>query len=570
MHAYTKAFYERVSLGVRRAFRLDNLSRWVCDNTRLGGEPFSFRDHEFQQAIVDDASNEVVVKKCSQVGLSEVQVRKVLGFLQVMSSVRAIWILPTRTFAQKFAKDRIDGVIRESPTLAAALNKGADSTEMKQFGGSTLYIQGSIGSTDAISVPARLLSIDELDFCDQGAVSKYASRLRHNLDGGIRYKFSTPTVSQYGITAEFARSDQKFYTVRCPGCAREVVPRFVRDVRIPGFDGDFAREFVREDLRNPRFRVDQAWLACPRCQAPLDRALADPDRRRWVAAYPEVPVSGYQVSPFDLIRYNPTPAVLRQLGEYAQVKDWYNFVLGLEYDSEDTGVVLEKVKTNTIIRPVPPEQGAYGTVMGIDVGKVSWMFVGKAIGNGYTDIIWVQQLRQDAEGGLKAQIQRMMGCYNPHRLVIDGLPAFTLVDDLIKEDTEQRVYACYYDTQRRVKRVAVYRVDEAERKVVAHRSKSLDVVRTRVNQGRVRFPQMEDEMAVVREHLSGLKRIERKDENGDIDVIWERTGVGDHYFHALNYMNMAEAMTEQDGLVVLPPGLINISGVELKKFGGSV
>ena len=46
-------------------------------------------------------------------------------------------------------------MIELSAALKALRNKDVDSSEMKQFGHSFLYVTGSFGQSTAISVPAR-------------------------------------------------------------------------------------------------------------------------------------------------------------------------------------------------------------------------------------------------------------------------------------------------------------------------------------------------------------------------------------------------------------------------------
>ena len=43
---------------------------WICANTKLRGRPFSFEGYEFQEAIVNDMSPDLAVKKPSQIGMA--------------------------------------------------------------------------------------------------------------------------------------------------------------------------------------------------------------------------------------------------------------------------------------------------------------------------------------------------------------------------------------------------------------------------------------------------------------------------------------------------------------------
>ena len=59
------------------------------------------------------------------------------------------------------------------------------------------------------------------------------------------------------------------------------MPTFVDDVVLPGFDRRVV-ELEKEDLTDPRYKVNEAYLACPRCRKEMTVAnLANPDRRQW-------------------------------------------------------------------------------------------------------------------------------------------------------------------------------------------------------------------------------------------------------------------------------------------------
>ncbi|TGR74085.1 hypothetical protein EN836_33470, partial [Mesorhizobium sp. M1C.F.Ca.ET.193.01.1.1] len=70
------------------------MSDFICANTTLRKKPFSLKGYEFQRAIIDDLHLNLSVIKCSQVGLTEVQIRKFLSFLKRTNGVNGIFSLP--------------------------------------------------------------------------------------------------------------------------------------------------------------------------------------------------------------------------------------------------------------------------------------------------------------------------------------------------------------------------------------------------------------------------------------------------------------------------------------------
>lgn len=252
----------------------------------IEGEPFSFAEHEYQREILRDVSSRVSVRKCSQVGLSELMVQKTLALTAVLKHKRLIFTLPVLAMASKFSKDRFDGLIEQSDFYRGLMVKANNSASQKKIGSCTLYIGGTWGDTGAISVPAEVLINDEIDFSNQAVLGKLSSRLRHATKdergyAGWRFRFSTPTVDDYGVDALFKAGHQAHYLVKCRGCHEAVLPDFFEDMVVPGLDKPMV-ELEKRDVANPAYRIGEAWIKCPQCGSNLWRDLIDPSRRAWV------------------------------------------------------------------------------------------------------------------------------------------------------------------------------------------------------------------------------------------------------------------------------------------------
>ena len=347
--ALARSFIDRVRAGMSTGVNLSHMSRWICNNTRHPKDVtkhWSFDEHEFQLDIVNDSANDMVVKKCSQVGLSEVAVRSTLGMIDVNPNSTAIYTLPTGGFATNFVKSRFDPVIDSSPELRLKVDPDTDNTSLKKIGGSFLYIRGTFTQTAAISVPADILVHDEVDFSDQTTLTSFTSRLGHVKEEDIiRRRFSTPTVSGFGVSLLFEQSTQNWYAVKCSHCETWQIPLFERDVVIPGFDGNVLKDLEKEDLTDPRYQFDHAYLECPKCKQELSVAnLANPERRQWVAARPGHARSGYQVQPFDVPTINPVSRTLRALDDFDRKADWVNFKVGRDFQDSETSFIAEAVE----------------------------------------------------------------------------------------------------------------------------------------------------------------------------------------------------------------------------------
>jgi len=208
---------ERIRAETSAKYTLKNTPDWIVRNTRLRGEPFSFKDHEFQLQILTDPSAEKVVRKCSQVGLTELSLRETLAIIRILVGSAAIYTMPTATDAEKVAKTRLNPIISGSKDLSFSINPEVNSNQIKQFGDSFFYFGGTFGQQQAISTPADLIVHDEVDFSNMEVLTTYESRNTHSAYK-LRREFSTPTLPGRGISARFDRSRRHFNFVKCCDC----------------------------------------------------------------------------------------------------------------------------------------------------------------------------------------------------------------------------------------------------------------------------------------------------------------------------------------------------------------
>lgn len=568
MQPVCRNLMDRLRAAASETRDLSLIPQWLIDNTRNPRDPslpWSFDRHEFQMAIAADAASKVVIRKCSQVGLSELAVRMLLALMSIYPHSTAIYTLPTTSFARQFAKARIDPVIKDSPLLRSRVNRDTDSSELKLIGTSHLYIKGSFGQGAAISVPADILINDEVDFSNQMALSTFASRLGHAENGGITREFSTPTVNGYGISASYDLSSQGRYGVHCPHCRNLVAPDFFEDVVLPGYDEPLLN-WCKEDLANPDYDVASAWLRCPSCHGRLDtETLADPARREWVHAFEDRELRGYQVLPFDVPTINPVTRTLQQIDEYERKADWVNFKVGIPHEDAETSFIRDTLQRYaTAAAQLPPEAGATvasGCVAGLDVGKTSWFVVGKRVGNELL-VIHAERIRQTGEGYLVTRVLELMGMYGVIKLVVDSAPDFSTALALINQTRHGQVWAAYY-VRTGKKDLSNFSLNEAEQVITIKRTQSLDDLAKQVNGGRLRLSR-HPETATIIEHLTNLKRVTRDDSQGDQVASWVSTGE-DHYAHAIHYLITAEALCNLKSTTDVVPILPGASRILMKQ-----
>jgi hypothetical protein len=531
-----------------------NIGDWLIENTTLAGKPFSFFEHEFQKEIAADGSPDGVIMKCSQVGLTELAVRIALAFLGISNGRSLIYVLPTSNFAAKFCKSRIDPIIDNSRKLEDLLVTAANSASMKRFGDSFLYINGAANENQAISVPAEGLFVDEYDRCNQAVIGMYNSRSRHTKGDHFKRKWSTPTVDGYGVDELYAASRKARYAVKCDHCEQWQFPDFFRDVVIPGFEYGFEM-FDRDHLTDPEISWRDAYIACPGCRLPLDRALANPARRQWVQEYPDRDVAGYHVLPFDLIAYNTTPKVIEQIKDYPRTSDYRNMVHGLPYTAANAKFDAEVIRKLTKIME---DARASGCCVGVDVGKVCYIVIGKKVGPIYhiTKLVRLKLM----DGSLLPQFIRLFGDFGLRRMVIDAGPDFELVKSL-QERYGDLVNPCVYvkDDLRITNYYTISEVEKTKNVANAQRTKGFDSLVEATNAEKFLYP-ISAEIEEFKQHMKGMVRVETINEDGELEATWVKKGP-DHYLHALFYFKLAcdiEGAGDNSGVVAAPYGVSGI------------
>lgn len=572
LHREHRNYLDRIRSQSAHVFDLAQVPKWLEKNTRDPSDPdrpWSFKAHEYQPEILSDLSDEVVVQKCSQVGASEMWVRLVIGMLALSKSMTLIYVLPTTGFARKFAKARIDPVIAMSPTVRDMVNYEVDSSELKQIGNSFLYIAGSYGQNSAISVPARGLFQDEVDFCNQTTLTTFNSRLGHSKPGEYyKRSFSTPTVNKFGINLMFEGSSQASYTVRCRSCRDWVAPNYMEDVEIPGYDGTIFT-FEKDDLNNPRVEVDRAFIRCPSCRSEIPQAdLCDPSLRKWVHRHPDRAKRGYQILPIDVPTINPPSRTIRQITEYERKKDWVNFKIGYPYDDAESSflddVIGNHLEKGGIPRPDDDYTGRLtsGTVFGLDVGKTSWFSVLMPGQSRDSKAIYFERIRQDGNNYLGQRVLFLIKVFGCVKGVVDAGPDISVSKFLVDNNPEGRVWACYYVRQQKGV-LENYKLNESEGLLTASRTGTMDSMAKRINNARTTFCDG-PEIATVRDHLSNLKRVESRTDDGELVANWITTG-DDHYGHSLNYAHIAmDMLASGAGRVDASPSVPMMSRLPLR------
>lgn len=532
--ALFKNHLERIRASTIDKFSMDSIAGWIQEKTFINGEPYSYLNHEYQLEILNDGSRELVIRKPSQVGISEMSARKALALCAVTRGYTVAYTLPTAGFASTFMKTRVDPVIQGSPYLREMLQGELDNTEVKKIGDSFLYLRGAQSSNAPISVPVDHLIHDEVDFSDPEVLSQYQSRLTHS-KYKRKTKLSTPTLPDRGIDYDFQRSRRKFNFVKCSCCSSYFLPNYFEHVKIPGFTGDL-REITKANLHT--YKYQEAFVECPHCGG---RPSLQVEHREWVWENPSdnFVAAGIQVSPFDAPNIITSAYLVEASTQYKRYVDFINFGLGLPTLDQDATLTKEEL---ALCINSELEEFSGSTVMGVDMGMTCHITIGRARPDSTIRVVHIEQVPASK---VRARYLELRRIWSPRITVMDSYPYTETVLALQREDA--RLYGAVYVRQKGLNLLEVKdREKDAEegeqdlRQVNVNRDKAFDSFMDFIRAGSLskRSCPLDNEWI---SQLTDMRRVKDWDtQTQEIVYKWVKSEQGnDHFHHSGLYMYIA-------------------------------
>ena len=504
---------------------------WLCQNTALRGRPFSFTRYPFQEQIANDPHPNMDVIKPSQVGLSEIQIRKALAFVTRNRGTTLIFTLPNEKMFERMSTTRVLPLVKEEKVFNLETRSGEKATRSRgliQIGSSFMYVTGATEG-DATSISADAVFNDEVDLTDQQMLALFNSRLQ-NSDYKVNQRFSTPTFNNFGIDQGYQNSDQHEYMKKCDSCGHWQIPTFSRQfVDIPGLPDDFEHlhEIDQSLVDAGRIDILNATVICEKCRAPLDLSCA----REWVPTFASrTHARGYRVRPFSTSRLGPD-YIISQLLKYKErdfLRGWYNTVLGEAYTAgnarlSDTDIAqcfTSQMTKPDVDRTIP-------TWVGIDMGQTCHLILGQGESVEKMDCIEFRAIPVDELVGV---VQEILQTYNVIGGAVDRHPYTPTADELWRI-SGGRILPLEYRGQKDFNLVR----DEITLEIVhaqANRTALIDEVARVVRLHRIRFSGYGIQKSTITEHLKDMVR----DESPEKPATWIKLTGNDHYFHALAFL----------------------------------
>lgn len=546
--------------------RLDmSTADWICENTTLRNKPFNFDRFPFQEAIVNDWHPNMDVIKPSQVGLTEVQIRKSCAFLVRNPYTSLIFTFPHTEMRKKNSQTRIQPLVKENDVFN--LDNGSDtirSMTLMSIGQSFLMV--SIATEeDATSTPADVVMNDELDLSDPKYIALFNSRMQ-NSDWRINQRFSTPTFPNAGVDLGYQSSDQRQYLVRCYACNHWQAPEFTREfVVIPGLPDSLADLSQLDSKLIEAYDIDVAAgaICCSKCHRPLD--LGNKEAREWVAKYPSRTLArGYQVTPFS-VGHLGVPYIIDQLLKYKKLENmrgWYNTVLGRPYSDPNAQIPLAAIeRAFTGVESISEPSRFLPAWLGIDMGHTCHLVLGTG---DRIDNITIQLFETVPIDNL---LERVKELKKDWRIVGGTLDRHPLEPNAraVRDEMDFVVLPAEYRGQQEVNFVK-----DKEGNIIhlqLNRTQALDEVARQMRRGTLRFQGYGSQKAVITEHLRDLVR----DESPEQEATWIKLTGNDHYFHAIGFMLAGVKYRQLEYLLDAEPrSVIYCSGVNIKTETGNM
>lgn len=474
-----------------------HLNEFVTENQKK----LEFRNHRFLIDPISDLHPDQVYMKSAQVGMSVASILKSI-WLCKYHGVNVGYILPSQNIVKDFVAPKVDPLIGSNPSISKLVSK--DSVTLKQIGDRFIYFRGAFSEREAIAISLDVLVLDELDrMPDANVVNTYDSRLQAS-DFGWRWRLSNASVPGFGVHELFQNSNQFHWFVRCSHCGHE-----------------WFIAYEASDELNHYVDEQKFIYACGKCA----QEISDSDRRngRWVAKYPgRTHRNGYWMSQL-MAPWVSANRIIEQR-EDSSNEFFYNFVLGLPYQAADLLINRESIlKANH-----PREPYLRNVVMGSDIGKPHWYFLGTPDG------VFKCGHAKDWD-----ELEYLFKLYNCEAWVMDAMPEFTKVQEMLRK-YPGKSFACQFNKDRAS--VGIIRWQEGDKRgfVYVDRTKVIDRVVTEINNQDIKFLQPTPDLEQFISHASNMYRTIETDTKGVMKIDWQtKENRPDHLLFALVYWRVA-------------------------------
>ncbi len=508
--------------------------QWVNQHWSSRGIPLEFYKHKYLVQIYKDQHPEIVWKKGAQGGGTERSITEAI-WLADQFKENALYLMPTSGVIGDMVQERVDEPINNSKYLSGrsgrlgkVLSKQTDKVGLKRLGKGFVYFRGSQNANQITSVPADVVFVDERDRMIEENVPYFFKRLLHSARKWKR-TLGTPTIPGFGVDAEYEKSDQREYLIKCNGCNEWQHLNFEENVV---YDWDDNNKIVSNEK-----------LICKKCKKIVVPWECQTD---WVRKNRNSDIHGYFIhqlySPFldlkELVKDSKKTAIW-------ELQQFFNQDLGLAYEPVGAKITEEIIKS--CIRDYTIPFAFADVAVGIDVGKVLHV-----VTRSKDKIVDIRKCEHFLKDDGPDSLEEYLIARQPKKIVIDALPETRSAMKLAKK-FPGRVFLCYYSGLKEVKEDEIkkgiwYKVIKGEPVVHTDRTLSLDSAFDQLKQQNCFMPKNIDDYLEFKAQVKSLVRVIIEDSKGNKKAEYKNQGE-DHFGHAYNYATIASDMMSR---IVMP------------------
>ncbi len=492
------------------------------------GELLDFGKYRFMYQIYNDRSPLICCMKAAQIGFTTYEILKSAHECKTEQQ-DILYVLPTADDVKRFSGGKTNKIIAQNPVLQTWTHD-KDSIEQKQFGGSTIYYQGSWTERAALMITAKKLIVDEYDRCKQDIVEQYDSRLQ-SIANPKKAFFSNPSLPEFGIHRFYKKSDQKKWHIK-HSCG-EI---YVMDENCL----DYKAEVYR----------------CPKCK----EEITDRERKygEW-SATSDGEWSGYWI-PLWIAPWMPASRIA-QMKREKSAEFFANFVAGLPYINT-ADMLSQQILESNLINKVNSQDGRI--IIGVDTGHNIHYTLANKDGIFY-------------HGYCQSVAENPMPGYDPYdeldKLMIRFPRSIMIADqggDLIgirklQAKYRGRVFLCWFTKETKTQQIIRWGENDEEGKVLVDRNRAIQLVVDEMKEQRFPIWGNADEWKPYFEHWLNIYRTrEVQGEEGDPQYnwrwVWKRKGA-DHWALATVYARVGLDRFAGDLATIIHKGTV-LQGVE--------
>lgn len=416
-------------------------SHWVGTLRNEKGDIMEFDNHPFLIDIYDDQATNLCVMKAAQVGMSTCQILKNHRDAK-RNKMDIIYTLPTDQDVRVFVGGKVNRLIANNPSMLADVADN-DSIEKKQIGNSMEYFRGTWTKKAAIMITGDRLVHDEKDSSKLDVIADYQARLQHSKFKQT-HTFSHPSLPETGIHADWLKSDQKHWFIKCPHC-----------------NGWQYLEWNTENPNKMSIDIEREVFICKKCKKDLPDAIRK--QGQWVAKHPERKWSGYWIPLLICPWVSASDIVAKFKNPDTSPEFFYTKILGLPYADATAKLLRDSFFQNLTGKQWAPTTNER-IIMGIDTGLRLDYVLGNASG-------LFHHADADDYGDLDGIMKRWPKC-----IAVMDAGGDLIGSRAFAQRWPGRVYLCYFTGDKKTNELVKWGSKDEQGAVTVDRNRSIQLV----------------------------------------------------------------------------------------------